>query len=135
MYHPTGMDGFPIIGLSWQEDGAERQGWSFSLGAPSTVLQYRFSPLLALSLEAGYRYGVHRLADDSPVYSAGYVRHRNIVGGFYAHLAPLEGLKITAGLEGNFWRELELYDDDGDKFVTYDIDNGLGFLLRAGYVF
>jgi hypothetical protein len=137
MYHPTGLDGFPVMGLSWQEDGAEEKGWSFSLGAPSTNLQYRFSPLLAVSLGAGYHYGIHRLADDSPVVSAGYIRHRNIVGGIYSHLSPefLPGLKITLGLEGNFWRELELYDDDGDKFASYDVGNGLGFILSAAYGF
>jgi hypothetical protein len=137
MYHPTGLDGFPLIGLSWQEDGAEEQGWSFSLGSPATSLQYRFSPLLALSVGASYHYGIHRLADDSPVYSAGYMRHRNIVGGIYSHLTPpsLPGLKISLGLEGNFWRELELYNDNGDKFASYDVGNGLGFILSAAYGF
>jgi hypothetical protein len=137
MYHPTGWDGFPIIGLSWRENPAQEQGWSFSLGAPATALQYRFSPLLAVSLGAGYHYGIHRLADDSQVARAGYIRHRDIVGGIYSHFSPqsVPGLEITLGLEGSFWRELELYNDDGDKFASYDVGNGLGFVLSAAYGF
>jgi hypothetical protein len=134
-YHPTGVDGFPLLGLSWQQDGAERQGWSLALGSPSTMVQYRFNPWLALSLGASYHYGVHRLADDSPVYSAGYVRSRHLVAGIYANVTPVERLNLSLGLEGNFWRELRLYNDDGDDLDSYEVDNALGLVFSFSYGF
>jgi hypothetical protein len=135
LHHPTGFDGFPLLGLSWRQDGAEQQGWSLTLGSPATMVQYRFNSWLALSLGARYHYGVHRLADDSPVYGAGYVRSRNFAAGIYANFTPLERLNLTVGLEGNFWRELRLYDDGGGELDNYDVDNAPGLVFSLGYLF
>ncbi len=135
MYHPVGLEGFPMVGISWAQNGADGKGWSFGLGSPVSMLQYRFSPLLAVRLSARYQYGVFRLADDSPVVEQGYVVPKSIVSGLYAELTPFKNFSLIAGLEGNLWRELIIYDDDGNERDNYDVDGGLGLALRLHYGF
>ena len=135
LYHPIGVQGWPIVGLSWQPPGSEKQGLSFSIGSPATMVQYRFTPVVALRAGAHYQYGVYRLANDSAVYEQGYVMPRSVVAGLYVDVTPLQGLSLVAGVEGNLWRDIALYDDDGDKVEDWDVDSAMGFVLRLNYGF
>lgn len=130
---PVSQGFFPIAGLNYRK--ASQEGLSFALGLPATELRYRFDRAWMVKAALGRDGGTYRLADDSDVREAGYVRFSGFWSGLFLEYAPLEDLTLTAGAAYHFAREMSLYDEDGGDQDEYDIDPALSGVLKLSYGF
>ena len=123
----------PLVELDWRHPADF--GFSGNLGLPESSLRYRFNPMLAARASAYWSRTLHRLSDDSSVARKGYLEESGITTGAYLDFTFIESLNLTLGAELETWRELRIYNDDGDKLTKTDVDPSLGAVLRVGYSF
>ncbi|MEM7482723.1 MAG: DUF6268 family outer membrane beta-barrel protein [Acidobacteriota bacterium] len=127
------FEAFPAIGLTYR--GQAEKGFTASLGIPETSLRYRFSPRSSLGLGVGATTFVTRLADDSPVVSAGYSEFIQFDVGLTYEVRIRDRLSLeigpTYGLEG----ELKIHDSEGILLSTHDLEPAAGgkFQLKLSF--
>lgn len=131
--HPIGAKVLPSVSLDWRARADE--GFSASIGVPETYLALRFDPRWAARLSAGLETGLWRLADDSTVDPEGYASEMALRIGLYGLWSPVESLDVKFGPEVRFMRSVTLYNDEGDKRSTYDLDSAAGFAAGVSWRF
>lgn len=131
--HPVGTQLMPLAAADW---GNQRDmGFSATVGIPETMLRYRTSDLLSFRAGGRLQGDTYRLANDSPVEREGYMKSSSLTLGGYIDLTPLDDLTLTLGAEYLTRREMTVYDNDGDKKDTYDVDDAPALFLRLHYGF
>ena len=133
--HETGLDFLPLLMVGWDGVGQDGSGWFGGLGIPQTMLGYSFSERFSLALELGMDGTTYRLADDSTVWSKGYVEHDEMDLSLAATWHPLENLSVTLAPSYRFGRSMTIYDEDGEKQDSHDLDNTWGLNLDLSFAF
>lgn len=133
--HETGLSFRPLLGVSWDYIGEDGSGWYAALGSPETNVGYAFSEDFSLTLGLGMDGNTYRLADDSTVVSKGYVGMDDMNLSLAADWALYEDVTLTLAPSYHFGRSMTLYDKNGDKSETYDLDNSYGALLNLSFDF
>ncbi len=132
----TDYDLVPVLGLLWNAEAAE--GLSLELGLPRTEATWRWrgGTHLALALDyASPESGVYRLDDDSPVRSGGYAELAAATVALRLE-TPLPGdFNLQAAVSHGLFRELTLYDADGGRDRTYEIEKQFGAMLALERTF
>lgn len=123
----------PIVGFSWRNPGA--RGLSASLGIPVTAATYRVSEAFAIRAGLAFDFDTYRLADDSPVSSAGYLESEYIGGevSLLFNLSPAVRLDVSGAWF--FDSQLTLHDSDGENGVEYDVDPGAAARVGLSFSF
>lgn len=137
-YHIVETIVLPVLSVSYNDvgrSGAQKQGFSASIGIPDTSLTYHFNSTVAARLALGYDRRIYKLRDDSPVAREGYVKDRTANAGLYLDLNPVENLSISVGILHSFAHELEFYDRNENKLNDYNVDGSLGGSVRVLYTF
>lgn len=133
-YYPVEPIVLPLVGLSWNQ--ATKQGFSAQIGFPRSSISYRFNPGLALHLKMlEFNQYTYRLADDSHVQPAGYMKMDDMIAGLQLEFSPIKNLNLEASLIYAFNRTFTSYNEDGDNETEYDVENAFGGMLRAVYRF
>ena len=128
----------PMFGLSWNRGpggGAAVKGWSASIGFPETSVSYRFNPEVALRLGLSFDKDIYRLSGGSTAQPDGYLETQDAILGLYLDLNPTKRFKVILGVQGNFAREMVLYDRDERHVRTYDLDPAWGGVLNLALSF
>lgn len=123
----------PALGFTYR--GRAERGFSASLGLPETGVRYRFSGRSAVSLGAGVRTFVGRLADDSAVVAAGYSELIQFDLGLYYELRLGDRFELRAGPTYGFEGELKIHDADGVLLGTRDLEPAPGFNVELKLTF
>ncbi len=114
-------------------------GLSATLGFPFTSVNYRFNENIALRTSVDMGTVEYRLADDNILASEGYLEKQEVIIGFYADITPnisnFENLEISAGVEYNTMREINVYNKNYNKIQSIDVDDAFGASLRFKYSF
>ncbi len=128
---------FPFIRINYRS--AKDLGFSASIGAPVSYINYRFNEIISLRAGGGMTGNEYKLADDSTVIKKGYIKEQDVTTGLYVDITPnfsnVEHLNISVGAEYTFLREISIYDEDYDKIMDMDMDNALGGFIRLQYTF
>lgn len=131
--HPIGVRAMPVAAADW---GNQRDlGFSATVGIPETMLRYRTSDIFSFRLGGRMDGGTYRLADDSPVEREGYMKTSSLTLGGYIDVTPLDDLTLTLGAEYLTRREMTVYNSDGEKKDSYDVDDAPALFLRLRYGF
>lgn len=131
--HKLGASLFPVLNVSYRQ--ASQQGFSALVGVPASWLRYRFTDAWLLKLGASMSGGTYRLEDESTVERKGYIESSGITAGLIADWNPCESVQISFGPDFHFAREFTVYDKDGDKKNSYDVDSAWGASATVTYSF
>lgn len=120
----------PVASLAWR--GQASSGWSVRLGVPETRLRHSWDNGIWAGVELQNHNRLARLADDSPVVSAGYLEIEDWSVGPVLGWENSGSWRLEFTPRYHFNREYTIFDPHGDKKDTWDIDNGwsLQFGLR-----
>jgi len=119
----TDLDNLPIVGVLWSPTAL--QGFSAQLGFPKThacwAINARNRLLLELNTLEG---GVVRLADDSPVQEKGYVEFTSAALTLRLETRVGENLDLSVGVGHSVHREMKVFDTDGKRQQSIDVERG-----------
>lgn len=133
--HETGFGFLPLFGVQWDYVGEDGAGWYAALGLPETNVGYAFSRDFSLTLELGIDDDVYRLADDSKVIREGYVGVEDMSLSLAADWTLYEDVTLTLAPSYHWGRSMTLYDKNGDKEESYDLNDSFGALLNLSVDF
>ena len=90
-------------------------------GRLGLTLLYKFNDRWSMTLEGEWDYSDYRLDEDGPVPNA-IVRDERYPIGIGVRWTPTELVRFRAGLGVDFWRHLEVADEDGTELTDTDVD-------------
>lgn len=126
----------PFLAVSYEDIGTDGSGAFMTFGLPSTEVGYAFNESHALRAAFDFEGDTYRLKDDSTVARKGYVETGSMILGLYYDWQATDSLSLSIGPEYHFGREMQIYDEDGDKMGdSKKLDSAVGGILKVTYSF
>lgn len=134
--HPrvrTDYDIIPLLALHWQPEALP--ALQVQVGFPQMSLRWAFTEDTALRVELStMEGGVYRLENDTSQKDARYVEFDAASVGIHLD-RPLGPVDLSVGVLLPFDRSFTLYDRDGDKLRSFDVERRPAATLSVRYAF
>ncbi len=131
-YHPVSSSFYPMLGFSWEGDAGS--GFYGFLGNPS-VLGYRLNDSTAFNLNVESENWIYRLSEENSVSPRGYLRDSDWKISVSVEKGLTENLTLSAGISRFLDRSISIYDREGDRTGSADIESGFSFNAGMSYSF
>jgi len=120
----------PYFGFDWEMGG----GWRLFASGPRVELSKQLAPNWSLAATASYELRQFRLNADNPVPS-GVLRDQQIDLGLELAWFPRADTRISLAGGMTSWRQLQFYDENGNKISESEVDPVayLGLRMHFGF--